>query len=103
MRTMTEDSPQPREQHDKNQSVTRNQRPAFLIPKSFLYTVAAIIVGSFAITFFVRNPYTQAIEGGDLYERSQDNSLMLWVVIFVGIPASFFAYKRWILPLFDRK
>lgn len=32
---MTEDSPQPHEQQDKNQTVTKNQRPAFLIPKSF--------------------------------------------------------------------
>lgn len=100
---MTEDSPQPLDENDKKQSITKNKRPVFLIPKSFFYTVAAIIVGSFAITFFVRNPYTQAIEGGDLYEHSQDNSLMLWVAIFVGIPASFFAYKRWIVPLFDRK
>ncbi len=25
------------------------------------------------------------------------------VAIFVGIPLSFWAYKRWILPLFERK
>jgi hypothetical protein len=77
--------------------------PMFLIPKSFIYLVGAIVVGSFLLTLFVRNPYTQAVEGGDLYERSQDNSLMLWVAIFVGIPASFYAYKRWVLPLFERK
>jgi hypothetical protein len=27
----------------------------------------------------------------------------MWVAIFIGIPASFWAYKRWILPLFDKK
>ncbi len=100
---MTNDTREDRNQETQQQASGPVRGPMFLIPKSFIYIVAAIVVGSFLLTLFVRNPYTQAIEGGDLYERSQDNSLMLWVAIFVGIPASFYAYKRWVLPLFERK
>ena len=52
----------------------------------------------------MRNPYTQSVtEGGSFYEHGTDNSALMWVAIFVGIPLSFWAYKRWILPLFERK
>jgi hypothetical protein len=82
----------------------KNQAPTLLIPKSVFYIVGAIVVGSFFLTLFVRNPYTQSVhEGGSFYENSLDNSAMMWVAIFIGIPASFWAYKRWIIPLFDRK
>ena len=90
---MTDDTREDRHQEPQQQAEGPARGPMFLIPKSFIYIVGAIVVGS----------YTQAIEGGDLYERSQDNSLMLWVAIFIGIPASFYAYKRWVLPIFDRK
>ena len=97
----TQDKPAPEPQ---NQVPGKPKQPVFLIPKSFFFIVAAIVVGSFAITMFVRNPYTMStVEGGDLYESNRDNSLMLWVAIFIGIPASFWAYKNWILPLFERK
>jgi hypothetical protein len=43
------------------------------------------------------------VEGGDIYETNRDDSLMLWVAIFIGIPASFWAYKNWVLPMFERK
>jgi hypothetical protein len=82
----------------------RNQGPVILIPKSVFYLVGAIVIGSFLLTLFARNPYTQSVhEGGSFYENATDNSLMMWVAIFIGIPASFWAYKRWILPLFDKK
>jgi len=80
------------------------QAPKFEIPRSLYIATALIVIGSFAITLFVRNPYTQSVtEGGGFYEHSTDNSALMWVAIFVGIPASFWAYKRWILPLFERK
>jgi hypothetical protein len=80
------------------------QGPKFEIPRSLYIATALIVIGSFAITLFVRNPYTQSVtEGGGFYEHSTDNSALMWVAIFVGIPASFWAYKRWILPLFERK
>ncbi|WP_363347457.1 hypothetical protein [Methylocystis echinoides] len=79
-------------------------QPVMLIPKSFIYIVGAIVVGSFLLTLFVRNPYTQSVhEGGTFYENGVDNSALMWVAIFIGIPASFWAYKRWILPLFEKK
>jgi hypothetical protein len=95
------DEPNKTEQEKKP---PQNQAPVLYIPKSFFYIVGAIVVGSFLLTIFVRNPYTQAVhEGGSFYENGTDNSLMMWVAIFIGIPASFWAYKRWIIPLFDKK
>lgn len=83
---------------------TQPQLPKFVIPRSLYIATALILIGSFAITLFVRNPYTQSVtEGGGFYEHSTDNSALMWVAIFVGIPLSFWAYKRWILPLFERK
>jgi hypothetical protein len=94
------DRPQP----DKKPAPPRNQPPVLMIPKSYFYITGAIVIGSFLMTLFVRNPYMQAVqEGGRFYENGTDNSLMMWVAIFIGIPASFVAYKRWILPLFDKK
>jgi hypothetical protein len=101
---MTEDTQENTSPEPKNQAPAKPPQPVFLIPKSLIYIVAAIVVGSFAITLFVRNPYTMAtVEGGDIYETNRDDSLMLWVAIFIGIPASFWAYKNWVLPLFERK
>jgi hypothetical protein len=98
---MTEE---PKDDGPQNKQPGKNQPPTLFIPKSFFYIVGAIVVGSFLLTLFVRNPYTQAVhEGGNFYENATDNSLMMWVAIFIGIPASFWAYKRWIIPLFDRK
>ena len=84
----------------------QRQLSAFdIIPKKFIYAVVGIVIASFAITLFVSNPYTAAVqEGSSYYEGggSMDRNLMLWVAIFIGIPASFWAYKKWILPLFDK-
>ncbi|HEY8123892.1 MAG TPA: hypothetical protein VIF88_00490 [Methylocystis sp.] len=83
---------------------TQPQGPQFKIPRSLYIATALIVIGSFAITLFVRNPYTQSVtEGGSFYEHGTDNSALMWVAIFVGVPLSFWAYKRWILPLFERK
>lgn len=76
-----------------------------IIPKKFIYGALGIVLASFAITLFASNPYTAAVqEGSSYYERggSMDRNLMLWVAIFIGIPASFWAYKKWILPFFDK-
>ncbi len=101
---MTEDTQEKPTPEPQNQAPVKPHQPVFLIPKSFFFIVAAIVVGSFAITMFAHNPYTMStVEGGDLYESNRDNSLMLWVAIFIGIPASFWADKNWILPLFERK
>ncbi len=85
------------------QQPPQNQRPVMLIPKSVFYIVGAIVFGSFFLTLFVRNPYTQATEG-EFYERGMlDKSALLWLAIFVGIPASVYAYKTWLAPLLARK
>jgi len=78
--------------------------PVMMIPKSFIYIVGAVVVGSFLLTLFVRNPYTQASTEGSLYyERGMETNMALWVVIFIGVPASFLAYKQWILPALERR
>ncbi|PPD44603.1 MAG: hypothetical protein CTY15_06555 [Methylocystis sp.] len=101
---MVDDPHADRQQSEQNEKPVQNQAPFVMIPKSVFYIVGAIFIGSFLLTLFVRNPYTQsAHEGGTFYENGTDNSMMLWVAIFIGIPASFWAYKRWIMPLFDRK
>jgi hypothetical protein len=99
------DEPNPNEaQPPQIKRPAQKQGPVLLIPKSFFYIVGAVVVGSFLLTLFVRNPYTQSVhEGSSFYENGVDNSAMLWVAIFIGIPASFWAYKRWILPLFEKK
>jgi hypothetical protein len=95
------------DENESRKQPPQNQKPGppvMMIPKSFVYIVGAVVVGSFLLTLFVRNPYTQSVsEGGSFYENSVDNSSMMWLAIFVGIPASFWAYKRWILPLFEKK
>ncbi len=95
-----QENPKPRPE----EAPAQPQLPKFVIPRSLYIATALIVIGSFAITLFVRNPYTQSVsEGAGFYERGSDSSLLLWVAIFIGIPASFWAYKRWILPLFERK
>lgn len=81
----------------------RSIKATDVIPKKFIFAVVGIVVGSFLLTLFVRNPYTQSVsEGSSYYETSGDSNMILWAAIFIGIPASFWAYKKWILPLFDR-
>jgi len=78
--------------------------PVMLIPKSVFYIVGALLIGSFLMTLFVRNPYTQASTEGSLYyERGMETNMALWVVIFIGVPASFLAYKHWFLPMMERR
>jgi hypothetical protein len=80
----------------------QNQRPVMLVPKSLIYGVFAIVIGSFALTQFIYNPYTAAARM-DGTERGPLEGLPLWFAIFVGIPAAYFAYTKWIAPLFKRR
>jgi hypothetical protein len=101
---MTEEPKATRPKSPQYQKPGQNQPPVLFIPKSLFYIVGAIVIGSFLLTLFARNPYTQSVqEGGSFYENGIDNSLLMWIAIFIGIPASFWAYRRWILPLFEKK
>jgi hypothetical protein len=93
-RSMTNENPQ-----DKP---PKNPPPVLLVPRSLIYAVVAIVVGSFVITQFVHNPYTAATQN-DFGERGPFDGLPLWVAIFVGIPAAYFAYTKWIAPLLKGK
>lgn len=92
---------EPSPQEPDNAPPSKPSGPVMMIPKSYYYLTAAIVVGSIILTLFVKNPYTRAVET-DFNEGSNTDGL-LWVAIFIGIPASFFAYKKWILPLFERR
>jgi hypothetical protein len=84
----------------------RGEDPQFIfpVPKNMVYGTVAVVVASLLVTFFVRNPYTQATTEGSLYyERGMETNMALWVVIFIGIPASFLAYKHWLLPMLERR
>lgn len=98
--------PQPQNQEPENSPPENrppeNRPPVILIPRSVFYVVGLIVVGSFVLTLFVRNPYTQATQG-DYYERNPAEGPLLWVAIFIGIPAAWYAYKNWIAPLLKRK
>jgi hypothetical protein len=96
----------------KNQS---NQRPPrgrlgeepqfiFPVPKNMVYGTVAVVLASLLVTFFVRNPYTQASTEGSLYyERGMETNMALWVIIFIGVPATFLAYKHWLQPMLERR
>lgn len=76
----------------------------FPVPKNMVYGTVAIVIASMLVTFFVRNPYTQASTEGSLYyERGMETNMALWVVIFIGIPATFLAYKHWLQPMMERR
>ncbi|MGJ0508621.1 MAG: hypothetical protein ACR652_16145 [Methylocystis sp.] len=76
----------------------------FPVPRNMVYGTVAVVVASLLVTFFVRNPYTQAVSEGSLYyERGFEANMALWVVIFIGLPASFLAYKHWLAPMLERR
>ncbi|MGE5368949.1 MAG: hypothetical protein ACM3PD_05040 [Chloroflexota bacterium] len=76
----------------------------FPVPKNMVYGTVAVVIASMLVTFFVRNPYTQASTEGSLYyERGMETNMALWIVIFIGVPASFLAYKHWVLPMLERR
>jgi hypothetical protein len=84
----------------------KGEEPEFVfpVPKNMVYGTAAVVIASMLVTFFVRNPYTQASTEGSLYyERGMETNMALWIVIFIGVPASFLAYKHWILPALERR
>lgn len=84
----------------------RGEEPQFVfpVPKNMVYGTVAVVIASLLVTFFVRNPYTQASTEGSLYyERGMETNMALWVVIFIGVPASFLAYKHWLLPMLERR
>ncbi|MEK4034060.1 hypothetical protein WOC76_13680 [Methylocystis sp. IM3] len=84
----------------------RGEQPEFVfpVPKNMVYGTVAVVIASLLVTFFARNPYTQASTEGSLYyERGMETNMVLWVVIFIGVPASFLAYKHWFLPMLERR
>ncbi len=93
-------------QDKDTQQHRKGEQPEFVfpVPKGMVYGTVAVVVASLLVTFFVRNPYTQASTEGSLYyERGMETNMVLWVVIFILVPASFLAYKHWMLPALERR
>lgn len=93
-------------QDKETQQQRKSGEPEFVfpVPKGMIYGTVAVVIASLLVTFFVRNPYTQASTEGSLYyERGMETNMALWVVIFILVPASFLAYKHWFLPAMERR
>jgi hypothetical protein len=60
--------------------------PQFRISRSLYYLTAAIVGMSIFVTFFLRNPYTQAVSG-DYYEKRPYDESSFWTLILVIVPA----------------
>lgn len=98
------------EKHSQQRETQSQRRPGeeprfvFPVPKNMVYGTVAAVVASLLVTFFVRNPYTQASTEGSLYyERGMETNMALWIVIFICVPASFLAYKHWLQPMIERR
>ena len=79
-------------QNKTNPLGRRGDGPQFMfpVPKNMVYGTVGVVIASLLVTFFVRNPYTQASTEGSLYyERGMETNMAIWVVIFIGVPASF--------------
>jgi hypothetical protein len=68
--------------------------PQFQIPRSLYVVVAAALALWVGVTFFLRNPYTQAIQG-DYYERRSFDDGTMWAVIFVVALMGLGAFISW--------
>lgn len=60
--------------------------PQFRISRSLYYLTAAIVGMSIFVTFYVRNPYTQAVSG-DYYEKHPYDETSVWTTVLVIVPA----------------
>jgi hypothetical protein len=60
--------------------------PQFKISRSLYYLTAAIVGMSIFVTFFYRNPYTQAVSG-DYYEKHPYDETSVWTLVLVIVPA----------------
>ena len=61
------------------------------------FVTGAIVALSIFVTLFVRNPYTQSMEG-DYYDKHPYDETSVWVLVLVVIPmiglAAFIAWTR---------
>lgn len=92
--------------HNSSPQRRQGEEPqlVFPVPKNMVYGTVAIVIASLLVTFFVRNPYTQASTEGSLYyERGMETNMILWIVIFIGIPVTFLSYKHWLQPMMERR
>jgi hypothetical protein len=60
--------------------------PQFKISRTLYYVTAAVVGMSIYVTYFYRNPYTQAVSG-DYYEKHSYDEASVWTLVLVIVPA----------------
>ncbi len=74
---MTQDQP-PTEQQPP-------RPPQYRVPRGLYYLVAGVMAMWVFVTFFFRNPYTQAVSN-DYYDKHPYDETSVWVLVLVIIP-----------------
>lgn len=71
--------------------------PKFKVSRGLYLVAGAAVALSLFVTLFVRNPYTQAVQG-DYYDTHPYDETQVWVLVLVVIPmiglAAFIAWTR---------
>jgi hypothetical protein len=60
--------------------------PQFRISRGLYFAAAAILGLWIFVTFFFRNPYTQAVSG-DYYDKHPYDEASTWTLVLVIVPA----------------
>ncbi|HMK91220.1 MAG TPA: hypothetical protein VK446_16510 [Methylocystis sp.] len=75
----------------------QDRPPQYRVPTKLYYIAGGVIAMWIFVTFFLRNPYTQATEG-DYYDRHPYDEFTTWALVLVVIPmiglAAFLAWTR---------
>ncbi len=61
--------------------------PQFKISRGLYFVTAAILGLWIFVTLFFRNPYTQAVSGGDYYDKHSYDEGSTWTLVLVIVPA----------------
>jgi phospholipase C len=71
--------------------------PKYGVPRGLYFVTGAAVALSIFVTLFVRNPYSQSMEGG-YYDKHPYDETSVWVLVLVIIPmiglAAFIAWTR---------
>jgi hypothetical protein len=71
--------------------------PQYRVPRALYFITGAAVALSIFVTLFVRNPYTQSMQG-DYYDTHPYDETSVWVLVLVVIPmiglAAFIAWTR---------
>jgi hypothetical protein len=84
---MTQEQPQKQQQSPRP--------PQYRVPKGLYFLAAGVMALWVFVTFFFRNPYTQAVSN-DYYDKHPYDETSVWVMVLVIIPLiGLGAYVSW--------